>query len=494
MRRGEIKMKKAFFSLLLVVAMLVCCTALADDGAVVNITAETKVYPAYHQISWLAIEYSDLVTVNGTDDYTIIDFANSHMYRPNESYTYAQAEITAVYTNNEPYPNESKTSVEGKYVIVELAVADECLYFEDEGLWKPNRLAALGTWRLQGQSKDCIRKDFSELIVDQACILTSPDGKTTYPAGILPELQYDQISCPDYEEFEKIIMPASDGSGDLYFMVYVPADYDATKKYPMVFNVTGSGGNLSLKQVDENGIPIAFGSPVTRDAVAVTIVDYEKDCIMVCPQPGSGNTNTLFADTLQYALDRYSIDTDRIYCITSSAGGMSMSSFLQQNPSIFAAYVPCNTCWNAYDGKGKVNAYQQDPATYLVKGERDPFGVKPVDATFEDVRATLENDFLVTEDHMKAFQAVVDNNLPVWVFHGINDNTISYYAGYSQYSVLKYMYEQKGYTGEQLDNLIRVSSLEDEAFFSVGVTERHQASKLAVLDQEMLDWMFAQSK
>ena len=487
-------MKKAVFALLLIAAMTVCCAAMAETGSVVNITAETKVYPAYHQISWIAIEYSDLVSVKGNDDFTIIDFANSHMYRADESYPYGVAKIAAVYTNSEPCPNETKTSVEGKYVIIELGTTSHCVYFEDEGIWKPDVDACLGTWRLKGTSKDAIRKDFSEMIVDQAHILTSPDGSITYPAGIMPELKYEQISCPDYEQFEKIIMPASDGSADLYFMVYAPKDYDETKKYPLVFNVTGSGGFLSLKDVDENGIPVAFGAPITRDAVAVTIVDYEKDCIMVCPQPGSGSTEVLFTDTLQYALDHYSIDTNRIYAITSSAGGMNMSSYLMAHPSIFAAYVPCNTCWNAFEGKGKVNAYQQDPATYMVQGERDPFGVKPVNKTFEHIRETIENDFLPSEDLCKAFQAVVDNDLPVWVFHGVCDDTISFFAGYSQYSMLKYMYEQKGYTGEKLDNLIRVTALENEDYFSVGVPERHQASKLAVLNTDMLDWMFSQSK
>ncbi|MBQ9301351.1 MAG: hypothetical protein IJ214_12670 [Clostridia bacterium] len=114
--------------------------------------------------------------------------------------------------------------------------------------------------------------------------------------------------------------------------------------------------------------------------------------------------------------------------------------------------------------------------------------------TFEDIRETIENDFLPTEDLCKAFHAVVDNDLPVWVFHGVCDDTISFYASYSQYSMLKYMYEQKGHTGENLDNLIRVKSLENEDYFSVGVPERHQVSKLAVLNTEMLDWMFFQSK
>lgn len=244
-------MKKAVCSLLLIVAMIVCCTALAEVGTVVNIVAEAKVFPAYHQISWLAIEYSDLVSVNGRDDFTIIDFANSHMYRADESYPFAQAKIDAVYTNNEPCPNESKTSVEGKYVIIELGTTSECVYFEDENIWKPDVAACWCTWRLKGQTKDCIRKDFSEMIVDQAHNLTSPDGTVAYPAGIMPELKCEQISCPDYDQFEKLIMPASDGSGDLYFMVYVPADYNPAKKYPLVFNVTGSGGFLSLKEVDE---------------------------------------------------------------------------------------------------------------------------------------------------------------------------------------------------------------------------------------------------
>ena len=68
------------------------------------------------------------------------------------------------------------------------------------------------------------------MIIDQTHDLKSPDGATRYPAGIMPELQYEQISCPDYDQFEKIVMPASDGSGDLYFMVYAPDDYDPAKK------------------------------------------------------------------------------------------------------------------------------------------------------------------------------------------------------------------------------------------------------------------------
>ena len=119
-------MKKAVLTLLMVIAMIMSCMALAETGTVVNIAAESKVYPAYHQISWIAIEYSDLVTVNGIGDYAIIDFAGSHMYRADESYyPFAQAKIDAVYTNNEPYPNEEKTSVEGKYVIIELGTTSK---------------------------------------------------------------------------------------------------------------------------------------------------------------------------------------------------------------------------------------------------------------------------------------------------------------------------------------------------------------------------------
>ena len=64
----------------------------------------------------------------------------------------------------------------------------------------------------------------------------------------------------------------------------------------------------------------------------------------------------------------------------------------------------------------------------MIEGERDPFSVKHVGQTFKDIR----DRFSACRGELKGLPAGADNNLPVWVFHGADNDTIRFYAGYSQ--------------------------------------------------------------
>ena len=44
------------------------------------------------------------------------------------------------------------------------------------------------------------------------------------------------------------------------------------------------------------------------------------------------------------------------------------------------------------------------------------------------------------------------------------------------------------------EGAVEVTLTEDQEFFRVGVSERHQTSKIAIMHPEMFDWLFSQSK
>lgn len=104
---------------MLLLSMLV--PALAKDlvnNGVAGVSAIAEVY-TYHQIATFVIEYAQDVTLPEDGTYEIVDFAPSHMKELYDQRPFTEAVITAVYTNDQPDRREDKTSVPGRYVIIE---------------------------------------------------------------------------------------------------------------------------------------------------------------------------------------------------------------------------------------------------------------------------------------------------------------------------------------------------------------------------------------
>ena len=128
------------------------------------------------------------------------------------------------------------------------------------------------------------------------------------------------------------------GESHFDYLVYLPKEYDGTKKYPLVFFLHGAGERGSdLELLKKIAVPKIF----ERD------LDYPG--VVVSPQCRIDRTWTSQAekiyDFLQWIIKKYNIDEDAISITGISMGGFGTWQVLLDHPHVFSAAAPicCGT-------------------------------------------------------------------------------------------------------------------------------------------------------
>lgn len=208
----------------------------------------------------------------------------------------------------------------------------------------------------------------------------------------------------------------------LPYRLNIPQNYSKSRKYPVFFWLHGAG-----ERGDNNTSHITVLSKAF-DAAG----DYLNNAIIIAPQCPSGGWWNIDEDGFEtgwlgaalhllYQIEsEYSCDKNRIYVSGLSMGGYATWSLLERYGDIFAAGAPI--C-------GWGNPYAADELS----------------------------------------------KIPIWIYHGNYDRTVSYSASEEMYSAIKN-------TG---GNMIHFTTL-------YGVA--HNAWDYALSDRQLFCWMFAQSK
>jgi len=118
----------------------------------------------------------------------------------------------------------------------------------------------------------------------------------------------------------------ADGSGQL-FVVMLPADFDSTKRYPLVVRLHGNGG-----------------MPFPRPKVAGA-AEAGSSCIEVSPWGRGNNSYRALGESdvlsiMRYMQEWYRIDPSRIYLAGASMGGSGTWRLACRYPDLFAAVAP----------------------------------------------------------------------------------------------------------------------------------------------------------
>jgi predicted peptidase len=137
----------------------------------------------------------------------------------------------------------------------------------------------------------------------------------------------------------------------LMYSLYLPADYDASKKYPLVLFMSDSSeiGSDPLKALSN-----CYGATVW----ALPSEQAKHECIVVVPQYDTGqpvvNDNSEASEYLDITIDlvkslesQYGIDTNRIYNTGQSMGGMMSIAMDIKYPDLFAASYLVACQWDA---------------------------------------------------------------------------------------------------------------------------------------------------
>ncbi len=187
-----------------------------------------------------------------------------------------------------------------------------------------------------------------------------------------------QKSKQDDFAFRKQVYTDKKGN-KMPYRLFVPANYDPSQKYPLIFWLHGAAGRGSdnFKQIsggNENGTHI-WTTPANQSVFPVFVLAPQ------CPEDRfwSDPDSNEISPQLQIALDilarvqkEFSIDADRVYLAGQSMGGLGVWALLQSQPDRWAAaLVLC-----AFDNFTSVRAIARVPL-WVFQGDADM--VVPVD-------------------------------------------------------------------------------------------------------------------
>ncbi len=148
-------------------------------------------------------------------------------------------------------------------------------------------------------------------------------------------------------------------SFEMPYRLYLPENYDPSKKYPMLIFLHGGGegGTDNLKQIGGN----------MQLVDRIIAEEDDNPCIIVVPQadhtggerwstgvnwkegnydlskyPIGPSLSAVYDLVSNYLPTKYSIDMDRLYCSGLSAGGLGTWSLMMYYPELLAAGIPSN--------------------------------------------------------------------------------------------------------------------------------------------------------
>lgn len=220
--------------------------------------------------------------------------------------------------------------------------------------------------------------------------------------------------------------------GDIHYNVYIPETYDDTKPYALYFTLPGYGG-LYFQGVAANIKTEEFGFEAMK---------YNEEMIIVAPQLNDwGETSADQTIALvEYFLEQYNIDRDKVYGSGYSGGGETMSLVMGKRPDLFTAYLHVSSKWD---------------------GEYDP---------------------------------VIEQELPVYFAIGRNDEYYGSEPTQEAYNTLYALYEQKGFSTEKIDSLLVLDIKEHDYFAEQGISNEHGGGGSFAFDTGIMGWLFGTEK
>ena len=216
----------------------------------------------------------------------------------------------------------------------------------------------------------------------------------------------------------------SQAEGDIHYNLYIPDSYDGEEPCAIFFTLPGYEG-LYFQGVGENLYSENFGFEAQN---------YDPDMIIVAPQLSDwGETSADQTIALvEYFLENYNIDPDRVYGEGYSGGGETMSQVMGKRPDLFTAYLQCSSQWD---------------------GDYEP---------------------------------VVENRTPVYFVIGESDEYYGSQPTQEAYDNLYELYRQDGLSDEEISQILVLDIKDADYFESQGVTVQHGGGNLFARDQEIM--------
>lgn len=221
--------------------------------------------------------------------------------------------------------------------------------------------------------------------------------------------------------------------GDIHYSYYLPENYDESKPYPLMMTMPGYDRMWFGEE--------SSGSNLNWSGFLVW-TELDEDMIVVSAQLTDWGEKSArqAVELTEYFLDNFSVDADRVYAAGYSAGGETMSQAVSMRPDLYAAYLHGASQW---------------------------------DGTFEPV---------------------AQNGVAVYIFMAENDEYYGSGKAKAAYSGLHEAYLDTGLTENQIEDVLRLETPDNEYFNSRGIYNYHGGGTILFHDKSILDWVTEKKK
>lgn len=193
------------------------------------------------------------------------------------------------------------------------------------------------------------------LSVSQVANVTAADG-TVY--GPRESVASSAVENPAVAGFTQQVFHDPITGESITYDLYLPAGYDPTDKsktYPLLFFTADASANNSVPEMallQGNGATIfASAAEQAKHPAIVVATEYTRELIdklgMLTDDTNKWTKGlTLVSDMLFDVIDKYNVDTTRIYGTGQSQGGMTNIALSDKYPNLFAAQYLVACQWN----------------------------------------------------------------------------------------------------------------------------------------------------
>ena len=212
---------------------------------------------------------------------------------------------------------------------------------------------------------------------------------------------------------------------DIHFSMRVPESYDGSNAYALYIHVPGGSGWYA------QGVGANLKSQFVFSAQ-----NYMNDVILITPQPVDylSTTVDMVIALTKWALNEYKIDPQRVYLSGYSFGGETVSLVMAKQPELYSRVLHMASRWDGSVG------------------------------------------------------ALVELGIPVMMVIGDDDEYYRVSDVERTYLGIRRKYEAKGFTDEEIDELI-VLDVKTEDYFFANASQHEMGADLFAFDSEIMGWL-----
>lgn len=221
--------------------------------------------------------------------------------------------------------------------------------------------------------------------------------------------------------------------GEIHYSYYLPKDYDGSKTYPLVITMPGYG--MMWFGEDSSGSNLDWYG-------FRTWTELSEDVIVVSAQLTDWHETSArqAIELTEHFIANFSVDKSRVYAAGYSARGETMSQAVSMRPDLYAAYLHGASQWDGI------------------------------------------------------YEPIAQNDVAVYIFMAENDEYYGSAKARSAYEGLQRAWREKGYTDEQINELLALEIPDNEYFNSRGIYNYHGGGNILFNDVNILNWILAKQK